>query len=1008
MVQIYEVGEYQGLPYLSLEYCSGGTLADRINNQLLQPKEAARLVEVLARAVHKAHQKNVIHRDLKPANVLLTESGEPKITDFGLARRIDDQGGTSLGVVMGTPSYMAPEQASGRPIRWETDVYGLGAILYECLTGRPPFKATSILETLSQVSDSQPVPPSRIQPNIPPDLDAVCLKCLEKEPQHRYASASDLADDLERFHSGKPTLARPVSFQEQVWRWCRRQPVIASLILTVVLAVVTGSAISVYFGVRAGNEATRARSEQRRAEKQRKQAEQREYLATMRLAQLIWNQGDLDRLRQLLKEQIPINRGQQDRRGFEWYYWNRLAHQITRTYTGHEHIVYCLAISPDGKQIASGASGGIIKIWTPSTGADVHTLKSNGPVRCIAYSPKGERLAAGSSDGSLHVWSTKTWKRIWGANKLKDVKDVVFDPKGHYLATSNLTTGVSLWNRTTGALVREFSGPDWGVAFSPDGTKIVGVGRSSDLEGVVGGLVWSTTTGKRVFRLATSTQTRISSVAFSAQGDLIAGAGADGSVKLWSGINGRELPSLPGHQKEVHDVAFSPDGKILASCDFTGIRIWDPRQNELLAVLPVSFRGGFASGTVHAVSFSPSGAWFAASTGYNTNPKWQGDVQIWKLANVQKFRQLDSVIGFQSGLTFNSGGSQVVYFKPTFDFRTRKQTELICFQDVETGLVVNTLASQFDLGQKLVLSEDGRYLATTGHKRRKTGISGPSGVKVWDLTEQRVIQEVEEASCACFSRDGQFLITGDRDQTIRIRSLKTGRILRTGEGHEGMIHAIALSNDGQRIASGGSDRKIILWDFLSSRQLREFRTSEGIKCLAFSPDDKHVVSGGGNIRLGEIKVWDLTTGKQQNLKGHAGVVESVSFSSDGKRIASGSLDQTIKVWEMVTGQEILSLDAKGIVRSVAFSPDKNHRLATAGSDLRVWEGAPLSPAESSNQPKPGGSSLRDTANFFAVLPGLTLLMIVLIGLAIRSRLHLKSPQTSAHVLREQQTTSTQG
>jgi serine/threonine-protein kinase len=221
VVQVYEVGEREGLPYFAMEYVAGGSLDRKLAGTPLPPKEAAALVEPLARAMDAAHQKGVIHRDLKPGNVLLAEDGTPKIADFGLAKRLDDAGlKTASGVVMGTPSYMAPEQAQGKAVGPLADVYALGAILYECLTGRPPFKGATTMETLMQVVGNEPVPPRQLNPQVPRDLEAICLECLAKDARQRYATARALANDLSRFLEGHVPLARSLSLSHWVVRWC--------------------------------------------------------------------------------------------------------------------------------------------------------------------------------------------------------------------------------------------------------------------------------------------------------------------------------------------------------------------------------------------------------------------------------------------------------------------------------------------------------------------------------------------------------------------------------------------------------------------------------------------------------------------------------------------------------------------------------------------------------------------------------------------------------------------
>src|SRR5262245_17055769 len=241
IVQIYEVGEQQGRPYFSLEFVDGGSLADKLEQGPVPARAAAELTAKLAEAAHAAHERGIMHRDLKPANILLMKDGTPKITDFGLAKKLDSATGhTQTGDIMGTPDYMSPEQASGRSkdIGPASDVYALGAILYDMLTGRPPFQAASILETLEQVRSHDPVPPTRLRTKLPRDLETICLKCLHKQPHRRYATAKALADDLHRFLNGEPIEARPTASWERLFKWAKRRPALATLAAAALLAAV--------------------------------------------------------------------------------------------------------------------------------------------------------------------------------------------------------------------------------------------------------------------------------------------------------------------------------------------------------------------------------------------------------------------------------------------------------------------------------------------------------------------------------------------------------------------------------------------------------------------------------------------------------------------------------------------------------------------------------------------------------------------------------------------------
>jgi tetratricopeptide (TPR) repeat protein len=296
IVQIFEVGAAGHRPFFAMEYVEGGTLADRLAAGPLPPAEVADLLLSLARAVAAAHARGVLHRDLKPANVLLqTENGGrstedkhsdsvlrppssvlPKITDFGLAKRLDrDSDQTKTGAVLGTPSFMAPEQAAGpsRELTPAVDVYALGATLYACLTGRPPFQAATVLETIEQVKSKEPVSPRLLQPTVPRDLETICLKCLAKEPARRYAAAADFADDLERFRAGRPILARPAGVWERGWKWVKRRPATAAALAVSVLALLTVTGVSVGFSISLKNERDATALQRDQTAKQRDRAE---------------------------------------------------------------------------------------------------------------------------------------------------------------------------------------------------------------------------------------------------------------------------------------------------------------------------------------------------------------------------------------------------------------------------------------------------------------------------------------------------------------------------------------------------------------------------------------------------------------------------------------------------------------------------------------------------------------------------------------------------------------
>src|SRR2546421_115114 len=291
IVAVHEVGEQEGQPYFSMDYVEGQSLAQVISDvrfAISDFKRTARWVEQIAKAIHYAHQRGILHRDLKPSNVLIDASGEPHITDFGLAKNLKgDSELTLTGQAWGSPCFIPPEQAAGRhgDVGPHSDVYSLGAILYHLLTGRPPFVAETVTETLQQVVSDEPASPRLLNPRVPRDLETICLKCLNKEPHRRYRSAQGLAEDLQHWLADEPILARPSGRAAKCWRWCRRKPVVATLgagVLVLLLAVTIGSPIALY---RINRERQRAERNAANESLQRQRADQelwKSYLAQAR------------------------------------------------------------------------------------------------------------------------------------------------------------------------------------------------------------------------------------------------------------------------------------------------------------------------------------------------------------------------------------------------------------------------------------------------------------------------------------------------------------------------------------------------------------------------------------------------------------------------------------------------------------------------------------------------------------------------------------------------------
>ena len=400
IVPIYEVGEHEGQQYFSMKLIEGGSLGQWVSDaaEKRSPRSVAQLMAIVARAVHHAHQRGILHRDLKPANVLLDAAGAPHVSDFGLAKRVEGESGmTQSGVIVGTPSYMAPEQARAeKQLTTGVDVYSLGAVLYELLTGRPPFQAATPLETLMQVLEREPVPPHSLQPRVSRDLETICLKCLHKMPERRYESAAALADDLERWLRGEPIVARSAGRLERLAKWAKRRPVVTALLAAVVLLVVFGSSLVTWKWREALRNERLALDNEKKATAQLKRAETALYTNRVGRAHSLWKDNDMWRGRGLLAE-CP-----EALRGWEWNYVKRLYDDsLLSVKTGGDSVrseVCGVAFSLDGRLLAVASkihpfgksdTWGEVHVWDTRTGREAVLLQGHkGPMFCgVAFSP---------------------------------------------------------------------------------------------------------------------------------------------------------------------------------------------------------------------------------------------------------------------------------------------------------------------------------------------------------------------------------------------------------------------------------------------------------------------------------------------------------------------------------------------------------------------------------------------------------------------------------------------
>lgn len=973
IVQIFAIGDHEGQPFIVLELVEGETLAQRLNGTPQRPTAAAALVEALARAMHVAHEQGIIHRDLKPSNILLktkatapeqttpprpvgganplwkavtggpsagvrptgeitrgsglevADYGVPKIADFGLAKLIDDTLAlTHTGDLLGTPSYMAPEQAlaashesrSKNKVAVPSDVYSLGAILYEMLTGRPPFKADTPMRTLLQVLHQDAISPSLIQSSVPDDLATISLKCLEKEIPKRYDSALALAEDLRRFRHGEPILARRVGPMGVLWRRCKRRPVMAAMAFGFLASLNGGLIGMAILWLRSEANRRLADRHRRTAERSAEDAESSLYFSRIAQAQLEWRLNDAAATFQLLKQCVP-GPGEPDRRGWEWYYLWNLTHsdvvtldpgESSRTFVSgvrfsqdgqhlvvgggapfgrprpsgevsvwdlsaweagkqpvrvcdlHEdsNFIQVTTASNDARIVAYAGRNGLLKVWEPGAGGEPRAIAGHGAlISSLSLSPDNRRLAAGDNDGVVTVSDTKTGEillRLRGAW-------VRFVDEGRRLVTAEPVdksqgAGLAIWDAADGRLLRRLSFEYTRFEVSPDGTAL---------------LLWQ---------------------------------GAEARVLDWS--TGQIGPAMIGHSGDIINAAFGPDRLHVATASADGtVRVWDARtgREELI------FRGHLSR--VYTVAFHPNGRYLASGD------QEVGQVKIWDLT-----RHLEHVtVG---------GAPPVAGVRPPFP-----------------EPVALALGFTSDSRRLREVRKDGRL-----RDRAANGGPGTPPVRMVPVADAWLVP----ATVARFSSDGRWLAGVDKTNSSRVIIWDAT----TGQSRIGLqstlpVYHIAWARDAGRLVTVGLDwkrssrREVRVWDVTSGKLLADIRPGriqvENYPAIygvaALSPDGKRVAFDDYTERNSSlVRVRDVATGREpSSVSAGEPAICALEFSSGGGLLASVTVEGLLTIHDFALGRTIHTEPLhtpSARMGMLAFSPDDRLIAMVDRNQVQVW------------------------------------------------------------------------
>ena len=969
IVRVYDIGMEDGCPYFSMEYVEGASLSERLRERPMEPRRAAECLADIAAAIHYAHGHGIIHRDLKPGNVLVDLEGVAKVTDFGVAKRfgVEDGGGggawttelTRPGSLIGTPSYMAPEQLrSGRESAGRTsDVYAMGAVLYHALTGRPPFLAADVESTLLQVIDMEPTPVRELNPAVPDELDAICLKCLEKEPGRRYATAGELEADLRRFVRHEPVVARKTSTIGRVFRWCLRHPVTAGLAAVLVVTLVGVSLAGGVVGVQMHRLRGQEQEARLRAETGEWVALRNAYAADIRLAQHALDAGNSPRAVSLLERYVSGRRGA-DRTGvakprhqlaedlkrdsvnallrrWEWHYlWNRCASDEISTVGRHPAAVDEILVLPDGHRAISADRDGVVVVWDLDEGRELAWLRMGGAVLALAASPDGQWIAAGGRDaegGVVQVWRCDGWVPAGPMRRHeRAVTTMRFDPGGGSIQVCDLES-VSVWSLPEMNLLKRLPADvGWQAAYSQDGEYLangISRGRLQVLE--TGG--WTEVNRTTNFFLSRSQPVPV----WVRNGQQIASVSGEPYVAFWNPFESMDARSNLPMSSGAIATAASVDGRWLAvaTSDFA-IRLVDTETLRVEATLE-----GHRS-RVGALAFSTDHRRLVSGDR-------EGVIKLWDPFATRK--PVDRVPAGPRGGRYSATSLLDAFAEGGSNNLGRLQ--------LARGWLASEVRDSWPSRIRGCLSQDGRWTARPDD----------DGIGIWverwredgsrEEAKKIVAEEVADrrriGAHMHLSPNGSHLLVMRVDGAIERWDVHTQRRVWRAQ-REGLgkpTWAIGRDRGQALLIFGCGDGSMEIWDIeKGQRRFALGVDSQFCSGVVLSPDG--TLAAGVGME-GVVRIWQLggeAVEPRRVAEIHAGssTIVSLAFSPDNLRLAAGDQSGGIQVWDIEDSRELVSLstrdDEKAAVLSehailaIRFSVDGRHLYSMSDKEVRLWRG----------------------------------------------------------------------